>query len=165
MGIQQIISIGALSLFTYSILTFTTSSNVQYDASYYNEAVAIAISIGESMQEEIQKRAFDENTIDASLASADSLTSKENIGNDTYENITTTFDDIDDYDNYTKTESHKLGEFDISVSVYYVTIANPETESSSPTFLKRIDVSVSNSYLAIAEGSSETLMFSGLRSY
>lgn len=165
MGIQQILSIGALALFTYSILTFTTSSNVQYDTSYFNEAVIVAISIGESVLEEIQKKAFDERSVDAAFNSLDSLTIVSSLGNDAGETTADTFDDIDDYDDYSRTDSTRLGDFEVEVEVYYIEIASPDTKSVTRTFLKRIDVTVSNSYLAFTEGSSETLLFNGIVSY
>ena len=168
MGIQQILSIGALAIFTFVVLTFSSSSNVQYDSSNFNEAVIVATGIGESFIEKIQKKAFDENTVSTAFSSTDSLTIVNNLGYDTGESAIETFDDIDDFDDFDDDSieyTNKLGSFEIEISVYYINKLNPDVASVTPTFLKRFDIHVSNTYLAFTEGSSETLSFSGIISY
>lgn len=165
MGIQQILSIGALSIFTFVVLTFSSSSNVQYDSSNFNEAVIVATGIGESFIEKIQKKAFDENTVSTAFSSTDSLTVFNSFGYDTGEYAIETFDDIDDFHNYSITQTNKLGTFSIGIRVYYINKINPDVVSATPTFLKRFDVHVTNTYLAFTEGSSPTLSFSGIISY
>lgn len=165
MGIQQILSIGALALFTFMVLTFSSSSNIQYDTSNFNEAVITATGIAESLIEQIQKKTFDEHTVNKGLDSTDSLTSLDSLSFDKGEYSVNTFDDIDDFNGYTKIFSNKLGNFNTAIKVYYVSKLNPDIISSSPTFLKRFDIYVTNKYLEFIDGKIDTLVFSGIISY
>ena len=96
----------------------------------------------------------------------DSLTSsKTNYGSVRGDN-SNWFDDVDDYvgngtDKYIRAASSgSLTGYRLTVSVYYVTKANPSVASSVQTFYKRIDVTVTNSlYLPKA------LVFSAIATY
>ena len=60
----------------------------------------------------------------------------------------TTFDDIDDYKGYQDSVAHpRLGKFYVSCNVWYVSETAPFDTTASKTFLKKISVSVTNSYL------------------
>ena len=127
-----------------------------------NESVIYATALAEGTFEEIQSRAFDEETVSKPCSLASDLTGVFSLGEDGSENATnkSTFDDIDDFDNYTGTDtSNGMGDFDYRIDVYYVEEASPETDSSSRTFLKRVRVAIANQYLP------STLIFYRLISY
>lgn len=71
------------------------------------------------------------------------------------------YDDVDDYDGYTRTaQSGNLTGFELSVKVYYVTGTNLDVETTTRTYFKRIDVTVSNTnYL------KKSLKFSSVVAY
>ena len=72
------------------------------------------------------------------------------------------FNDIDDYNGYTETDSMGiLGAFNIRAKVSYCTKMNPDLPSSVRTFSKRIDVFVYNKYLYLLD----TLKLSKVISY
>jgi len=53
------------------------------------------------------------------------------------------YNDVDDYDDYTrKAYSSLLGTFTVIDTVYYVVESSPNVKSSSPTFYKKITVTV-----------------------
>ncbi|MDD8019527.1 MAG: hypothetical protein PHP42_14230 [Bacteroidota bacterium] len=55
------------------------------------------------------------------------------------------FDDVDDYNGYKRSASTaSMTGFTLTVSVYYVKQSNPNTSAPSQTYLKKIDVTVSN---------------------
>ena len=82
------------------------------------------------------------------------------MGPDAGENNVYKFDDIDDFKNYSAVDSStRLSSYNISVDVKYVVNLNPENTSFSPTFVKRIDVSISGQYL------TDTLTLSHIVTY
>jgi MSHA pilin protein MshD len=104
--------------------------------------------IGQSMLEEILTKSFDENTITSSVNHSDSLTSVGSLGKDAGENSSLKYDDVDDYKNFTRSDTlENLGVFTTTVSCCYVNEANTDLKSYSQTFLKRIDVSVTGENL------------------
>ena len=146
---QQLLVIGALIILGSLVLTFNRSTQNVNANNYFNIALIDATASAQSVIEGIQTKAFDENTITSSVSSAGSLTANATLGPDAGETITTQFDDVDDYKSYTEVDTfQQFGQFNISVDVNYVQKYSPETISASPTFLKKIDVTVSNSYLA-----------------
>ena len=160
MNIQTLLVIGSLIALTYSILTMNTSQNVQSGFQLNNEATISATGIGQSLLEQIELKAFDEETISNSVADTDSLTSSYSLGKDAGETTHYTFDDFDDYNGYTKTESlTRLGTFSTEIEVYYVNTMSPDTKVFYKTFSKRIDISVANEYLL------DTLVFAKVISY
>lgn len=113
-----------------------------------NESVIQATALAEGMFEEISSRAFDEETVTKSVDVANLLSSVLALGKDSGENLTTSFDDIDDYNNYLETfNSSGMGDFDIRVNIYYVEEDSPDDESSVSTFLKRVRIAITNYYL------------------
>ena len=105
-------------------------------------------------------KAFDEKTITNTVANADSLSSVSDLGKDGTELSNTSFDDIDDYNNYlTIYNSSGISVFSIRVNVFYVDEDPPYGESSIRTFLKQIRIAIDNQYLPT------TLTFNRLVSY
>lgn len=145
---QQLLVIGALIILGSLVLTFNRSTQNVNANNYFNIALIDATASAQSVIEGIQTKAFDENTITSSVSSTGSLTANASLGPDAGETITTQFDDIDDYKNYTEVDTfQQFGEFNVSVDVNYVQKYSPETISATPTYLKKIDVTVSNSFL------------------
>lgn len=143
---QQIIAIGAIFLLSLLALTVYRSTGNRTTSNYENEAILTGTSIGQSMLEEITSKSFDENTISSPAKNTSDLSSV--LGPETGENNVNQYDDIDDYLNYTTSDSlERMGKFNIKVSVYYVEKMNPEVKSIVRTFSKRIDVMVTNKNL------------------
>lgn len=139
---------GSIFLLTILIMNFYASNTGQLEIAINNEAIFTATGIGQAVIDNIQTRAFDENTVNSSVSNVDSLTFSNNLGADAGEYSPTSFDDVDDFKNYSTTDaSTRLGTYNILVDVNYVTTANPTTVTSSRTFLKKIDVFVTADYL------------------
>ena len=147
---QQFLVIGGILILSYLSLTFFKSNSTQSDSNYNNEVIIMGTGIGQSMLEEILTKSFDENTTTSSVNNSDSLTSVSNLGKDAGENSSSKYDDVDDYNNYTRSDTlENLGVFTTTVSCSYVNEANTDLTSYSRTFLKRIDVSVTGENLKI----------------
>lgn len=142
---QTLMVIGGIFLLTLFILTVYQTSTARLTITYLNEATITATGIAQSMIDEIQMKAFDEKTTTSGVSSTDSLTAVGSLGPETGETLSTLFDDVDDYNNYTRSDSlSRMGRFNTKVQVYYVQKMTPETKSLSKTFTKRIDVFVTN---------------------
>ncbi|KAF0150901.1 MAG: hypothetical protein FD143_2410 [Ignavibacteria bacterium] len=149
MGSAQLITVlGGLVMLSLLGLSFYSSYRAKLDVNYYNEVLITATGVGESMLEKIMTRAFDEKTITKAVTSTDSLTTAGSIGTDAGETAIHLYDDIDDFNNYSKIDTLSIyGQYKTFVKVRYVQKMNPNTISNTRTFSKRIDVKVINNYL------------------
>ncbi len=148
MNLQTSFVIGSIVIFTILSLSFNQKQNIDLDTTLYHEAVIVSAELGDSFLNELTRIAFDENTVSASIDTLTSLTLASALGPESDETNASKYDDIDDYDGYTKTDSlNKLGIFTTDIDVYYVDESSPDTKSSSRKFLKRIDIEITNAYL------------------
>lgn len=142
---QSMLVIIGLLLFSIFMLTVYRASNARISITLLNEATITATGIGQSLIDEIQVKAFDEKTVSASISTPDSLTPSGSLGKDTGETLLTQFDDVDDFHNYTRTDSlSRLGAFNSKVTVAYVQKFTPDVKTTTRTFSKRVDVFVMN---------------------
>lgn len=146
---ERLLIIGGLILLSIIVLSFNTSSLEQTSNNINNEAMITGVSLGQSLLEEISSRAFDEKTVSTNVSSPTDLTVPPNLGKESGEIISTQFDDIDDFDGFSRNDSlPRLGIFNLQSEVYYVDANTPETKSNVRTFNKRIDIKISNIYMA-----------------
>ena len=88
------------------------------------------------------------------------ITAANNLGPESWEYQHTDFDDIDDYNNFNTTVSlDRMGDFEISVSVFYINTLDPSIKSGIPTYSKKIELSIINYSLL------DTLKFHHIISY
>lgn len=159
-SVQQLLVLGASMVLTYLIFNYFRSTSYQNDVSLFNEAVISATGIGQSIIDEIQTKAFDEQTVLFPQDDASGLTAAADLGPDPGETSYTLFNDIDDYNEYSRVDSlDKLGNFYTSVEVYYVNSASPNLKTTVKNFTKRVDVFVTTFLLM------DTLKLSQIISY
>ena len=145
-SVQTILTILGLSLFSYLLLNYQNVTSQNHVNCYENEGIISAISIAQSFLENIQVKAFDENTVSSAVQNTSQLSST--LGAESGESSLQLFDDIDDFDNYQEIiQLSRLDSFRVVVDVYYINTLNPDQEVMSPTFSKRIDVQISNKYV------------------
>ena len=167
MNAQQLLTIAAIMIFTLFALSANSSQLNQSSTTYFNEAILVAADLGQSLIEEIHSKAFDENTILGAVDTAVNLTAPNLLSHDSDEGLnnyegyakthgydaSTTFDDVDDYNGFSRDYTDKLlDNFTTSVKVYYVNPSNPSTISNLSTFAKKVEVTISNPYLTVEEG-------------
>lgn len=141
---RQLLVLGSLILLANIVISCSDTYNNEVTASNMNETALIGSGIAESILDEVQLRAFDENTIGGAVDAAVELTSPASLGPD-LESSSNFFDDIDDYDNYIHTiVTDDLGDFGIAVDVYYIQAELPGIESTTRTFTKQVDVTITN---------------------
>jgi len=144
---QTMLTLAAMVLLSFLILrvnnlflqTTTTLNTSKFDV--------LAFSLAQSMIQEIEANAFDQNTVSAVVSAASSLSST--LGPETGETYST-FNDIDDYNNYTKTDTvpKKSGVvFNMKCKIDYVTSTAPDVASVTQTFNKRITIYVTSPFM------------------
>jgi hypothetical protein len=139
------------------------------------ESTTNALSIGQSMLDEVMQRNFDQKTIDKVAYGYSDVTAAGSIGPETGEAISgidsaytsgsvfhdflskSEFNDVDDYNLYhRRVWDARLGWFDITDTVKYVSETSPNTAASSATFYKMIVVVVRHPNLPRAQDTSST---------
>ncbi|MBK9097606.1 MAG: hypothetical protein IPM14_05635 [bacterium] len=144
---HSIISIGALTLLALVNLRFNTSLLENQTIEVENKIYLTAFSLADDLIEEIKQKAFDAVTVDFPTTDRTDLTPYNNFGpasSETYPN----YNDIDDYQGYTRTVSLPHAEnYLVSCEVWYVNEGNPDQISSAQTFYKKVKVTVTSPYL------------------
>ena len=97
---NQLLSIAAIFLLQLLIMNANKHTIEKMLIKNANTSVIAASSVAQSMIEEIQNKAFDENTVSKSVLNDADLTDLSILGPDTGEFNNTQFDDIDDYNGY-----------------------------------------------------------------
>jgi len=142
---HMLLTIAGVFLLSNLILNVHKANTNRMLANYTSESVIDASGLAQSIIDMIQSKAFDENTVNGPVWLPDSLTSVINLGAESGEYQHTEFDDIDDYNKYSATVSlERMGDFNINVNDFYVSTLNPQIKSSTPTYSKKIELSITN---------------------
>jgi len=152
---QMLTVLGALALLSLVSLSINTmivgKTTVMLDA----EAQLNAISIAQTMIDEIMTKSYDAATVDKKIYNADDFTSPGGLGcSSTEKSAVSTpdsypytsvagYNDVDDYNNYTRqAATPRMGKFLVTDTVYYVFESDPNVKASVPTFFKKVVVTV-----------------------
>ncbi|HSD62941.1 MAG TPA: hypothetical protein VLB50_04055 [Ignavibacteriaceae bacterium] len=145
-SVQSMLSIGALVLLSLSSFRFNTSVLENSTAQIENKVSLTAFSLADDMIETIKQRSFDEATIEFPTGLAN-LTDPDHLSAESGETYLT-FDDIDDYNNYSKTVSAPHAEnYHLWCKVSYVDGDNPDNEINTRSYYKKVTVYVSSPYM------------------
>lgn len=147
-GIQSLLAIGALSLFALVSVRFNSSVLQNLSTEVENKVYLTAFSLADDLIEEIKQKAFDEETVEWKAITIGELSPKSMFGiKDPGETTVADFDDIDDYDGYSKPVSlpHAEG-YTVQCVIEYVDINNPDNISGN-SYAKRVQVTVASKYL------------------
>lgn len=147
MSTQSFLSIGALTLFAITSLSFNKHVLNNSTNELENKVMLTAISLADALIEEIKVKGFDEVTLGIPTASAGNLTPANLLRAELGE-VYPNFDDIDDFNGFIKTASTPHAEnYTLSANIYYIEPDQPTVYKTTQTFYKRLVVSVSNQYL------------------
>jgi hypothetical protein len=147
--------LGALCLLSLVSLSINTMIIGKTTTMLDAEGQLNAISIAQSMIDEIMTQSFDAATVSAKVYDDSLFTAAGSLGcnggeastvplPDTYPYKSATgYNDVDDYHKYRRTVSTpRMGNYDVRDSVWYVVEADPDQKSSTQTFFKRVKVTV-----------------------
>jgi hypothetical protein len=131
-----------------------------------------ATSLGTSAIESASSLAFDQASVDTFITvdRINELTQADHLGPEAGETTQTTFNDVDDYNNFSRIDTiPNSAIFKTAVFVSYVTISgNTITTTTSKTFNKQITVYVTSDYLldyTMVPPKKDTLTFKTVFSY
>ena len=154
--------VGAFAILATLQLSVNTSMINTYFNSYEDEAGITAIALAQAMVDEATVKQFDNQTAQHKVYWTSELTTYGHFGPDSAEYVPANetdslglfrsqirFNDIDDYHHYTRiVQTPRLGNFTVRDSVIYVQDADKNVFSSSPTWYKKIIVTVNNALLS-----------------
>jgi len=152
-NIQSLTTIGAIALFSLISIRFNATVLENTTVEVQNKVYLTAFSLADDLLEEIKQKAFDEQTVVFRSINPEELTPLNQFAPQFRDPGETsnplTWDDIDDYNGYSKDISlpHAEG-FHVASTVTYVSAANPDQNSSTQTFFKRVQISVTSPYLS-----------------
>ena len=160
---QMLITVGAMVLLTLVILRVNRGFLTTNTSMMETKFDVLAVSLGTSIIEEANGKAFDQNTDTTSVTSTASLSSIGPDGSEVYPN----FNDFDDYDGLVKIVKYdssdttfKSADFKIKCKVGYINPSNPEVLMTSPkTWHKRLNVEVTSNSMV------DTIRLSTVYSY
>jgi hypothetical protein len=163
---QTMITLFAMVLLSFLILRVNRLFLQTNTTLYTTKFDILAFSLAQSMIQEIEANAFDQNTVSAVVSSTSSLSTT--LGPESGETFAT-YNDIDDYNNYTRTVSTlPSAVFNIKCKVDYVTSAAPDVATSTPTWNKRITVYVTSPSMMVSSANvsiADTVKLSQVFSY
>ncbi len=159
MGTGQILSVlGAIMILSMVSLAINTMIVGKTTTMLEAEASLTAISLAQTMIDEVQRKSFDKATVSTLVYDPTNFTASSSLGPDGSElsnvplpdsaspyNSDKYYNDVDDYNGYSRKASTPLmGTFTLMDSVYYVSESNPDSVSTTQTFFKKIVVRVSH---------------------
>lgn len=153
-------TIGAMILLSTLILRVNNNFGTNTTSVYNSKFAILAASIGNSIIEEASGKAFDNKTVNAPAKKLSDLTLPGKLGPESGETYPD-FNDIDDYNGYTKTDSTMPSAvFKTVCSVVYVNPDSPDvTSKNARTWTKKISVTVTSPSM------TDTVRLSSLYSY
>lgn len=159
---QMMLGVVALGLLTLIVLNFNKSTITTQDSMIYSKGFIVANTIALSFMDEINSKAYDEEIVNGnSIVTAVDFSSllKPETG-EVYPN----FDDIDDYNSFTKTETvSQMGDFNILVKVEYLTDALVPT--TVRTYNKNVTIKVTSpTMINQSTGKADSLVITNILS-
>ncbi len=159
---QIMLGIAALGMLTFVILNSNKTSLSTLDSITYNKGLIAANSLALSLFNEISSKAYDENTITGTtiVSANDFSPNLQAESGETYPN----FDDVDDYNNYSRTEIiPQIGKFNIRVKVEY--IRDNLVKTTARTYNKNVTIIIrGDSFNNQTTGQKDSLVISGILS-
>jgi hypothetical protein len=138
---QVILVLGAFTLLIFLTMTVNQAIGNRIGSTYQAEAIIAATTLAQSMVNEASQKAFDDSARSQIVNQVSQLTPVASLGKEAGETYAT-FNDIDDFNNYTRTDTIPNGIFTTSVRVVYVSPPALNVASGVRTFYKKIRVTV-----------------------
>jgi len=140
---QMMITAGAMMLISILVLNISSTQLTTQDSMQNSKFGILAISLASSMLELATQKAFDQNSVDETLTSTNQLTLK--LGPGPGEVSPATFNDYDDFNNYTNVDSTMPSAFfTIKCTVDYVDPNKPGFITSNRSWHKMMTVTVTS---------------------
>ena len=146
-SVQSMLSIGALMIFSLISLRFDSAVLQNVEVEVENKVYLTAFSLADDLIEEIKQKAFDQQTVVFKAITPDALTPAGSLDKEAGE-VWPNFNDIDDYNNYSKPVSLPHAEnYTVKSKINYVQATDQDQISTTQTYFKRVDIFVDSPYL------------------
>ena len=147
MGNHLMFVIGAGVIFFMAVLSINRTILKNYEVITESGMLLTSSGIGEEIVEEANGKLFDEAlSMPALIDFPNCFTAPDSLGNESGETYPT-FDDIDDYNDFTKIVNTPSGNCSLVVKVGYVDSVNIEQWVDEKGFYKKMEVKVYNNYI------------------
>ncbi|OGV08983.1 MAG: hypothetical protein A2330_05645 [Ignavibacteria bacterium RIFOXYB2_FULL_36_7] len=161
---QSLLTIGAMLILSVTVLrvnnNILSTNSILMDSKFG----VLAVSLGTSIVEEANKKAFDLAGSEDAIASVDLLTAPESLG-PAFGEFYPDFNDFDDFNGFQDTITNlPSAEFRISCKVYYIEPNNPDVKVNYRTWHKKIDVAITSPNIGSNER-RDTVKLSSVFSY
>jgi hypothetical protein len=143
---ELLLLLGAIVVFGTAALNAKRFIVDQNESMLQRQFEVYAVSLAQSFVEEASAKTFDTNGTNPSSPDPDDFTDPAALGPEAGE-VYPGFNDVDDYDGFTKTDSSGLGAFKVNVQVGYVQETNPNLVVNAKTFYKKLTVTVTQGFL------------------
>lgn len=134
-------------LLTTLMVQINASTNESRETLQELEIAHTAASVAQQYLEEIKSKQFDAlSSVLPAGSMPGGFTPWNSLGHggwETYPN----YNDVDDYHNFTRTQSVSGVDYNVTIQVHYVRDSAPDTPYNNETFFKRVTVTVTSSYL------------------
>jgi hypothetical protein len=143
---ETLVTLGAVVMLTMTAInvnnSFTENSEYFNKTKFGLESIAIANSV----IEEASQLPFDEESWDSTIVEklATDMTPVADLGVDWGETDISTFDDFDDFHNYTRMDTTMQNTYEISCFVHYINPSYPDSAIGNRSLYKKLTVSVKN---------------------
>jgi hypothetical protein len=172
MGYRELFLVLASVVLLSLLMTQINSNTVQgREVLQQLEYEHIAASIAQQFIEEAKSKKFDALVGMVNPSDPNNFTPWNSLGKggwETYPN----FNDVDDYHNFSRTIYVNGATFDVnatsgipfnvSIQVHYVSAAKPDSAVSDETYLKRMTVTVSSSYIPSSISTKQVFSYFGV---
>jgi hypothetical protein len=148
-GFQSFLVIGAMGLLAVISLNFNASVLQNSTVEIENKVYLTAFSLADDMIEEMKQKAFDHETVIFRSINPDELTPVNALGPDSGETSSIYYNDIDDFNGYSKQVSlpHAEG-YSVNCKVQYAQANDPDNVSNTQTYYKLVVITVQSKYLS-----------------
>ena len=163
----MLLVLGAMLLFSIALPSLNNAILFSESNQIVTQVENSALAVAQGYLSEAAVKTFDEVCLTSLPLIAAQLTPVADLGSDAGEYYPN-FDDLDDYGDLSlvDTTAFPTIAFNVTGSVDYVDPNNPETTSASPTFVKRLRVTITSSYLVDpASGDSLNITLQRLYAY
>jgi hypothetical protein len=145
---QMLLVLGAMLLFAITLPSVNNAILFSESNQVVTQVENSAMAVAQGYLSEAAVMAFDEVCLTSLPLVASQLTPIANLGSDAGEYYPN-FDDLDDFGDLSLVDTTAFPSitFNVTGAVDYVDPNNPETTSAIPTFVKRLRVTVTSSYL------------------
>ncbi|MDZ7715673.1 MAG: hypothetical protein U5J95_05610 [Balneolaceae bacterium] len=162
-------TLGAMVIFSFILLNANRlvqrNTVFQVDAELEQEVVALA----QDIIEESRTKEFDANSTGdlPPVNIPGDFTDPNGLGpaGTTSEDERHEFNDFDDFHKWSDTITTKQGDFDVSCEVYYVDEPDFSTKENYRTTYKKIEITITSSYLTTNDGQRQSYVFDYIRNY